>query len=197
MLLTCPDWVPGCLARGGPARALGCRPEGEGPTVPARSAMPGGRPCRGRDPGTLITGQTTGNGPAGDLRPVLAPRQAADTCASIGREPAGWSPGGSIVRIAYRRYCSMAGVTRVTISSGLALASGSTRMTWRSVAMPISCAATVVGVHRIWRPAGAAAPAGRQKAAQGLPWPALLQAISRRRRRAGPGAAQPARRAPQ
>jgi hypothetical protein len=36
----------------------------------------------------------------------------------------------------------MAGATRAAISSGLALTRGSRRMTWRCVAMPISCAAT-------------------------------------------------------
>jgi len=36
----------------------------------------------------------------------------------------------------------MAGVTRAMMSSGLARASGSSLMTWRSMAIPISCAAT-------------------------------------------------------
>jgi AcrR family transcriptional regulator len=43
---------------------------------------------------------------------------------------------------AHLRYCSMAGAARAAISSGLALTSGSSRITWRWVAMPIRCAAT-------------------------------------------------------
>jgi len=47
----------------------------------------------------------------------------------------------------------MAGVTRVTISSGLALTSGSALMTWRTMAIPISCAATRDALRRAsWWP---------------------------------------------